>query len=65
MTSSLSPTALPSWLELPDPRRALQASDPELFDVIEKERGRQVAGIELIASENYVSSAVLAASFNI
>ena len=35
--------------------------DPELFAAIESERRRQSEGIELIASENYVSPAVLAA----
>ncbi|MGL4648938.1 MAG: serine hydroxymethyltransferase [Caldilineaceae bacterium] len=46
---------------MPDPRAALAASDPELYATIELERRRQADGIELIASENYVSSAVLAA----
>ncbi len=52
---------LAPWTELPDPRQALAASDPEIYEAIELERGRQFAGIELIASENYVSPAVLAA----
>ncbi|HRX05240.1 MAG TPA: hypothetical protein P5148_18975, partial [Anaerolineae bacterium] len=46
---------------LPDPRRDLHAQDPELFSAIEQEWLRQQTGIELIASENYVSPAVLAA----
>jgi len=46
---------------MPDPRAVLQAEDPELFEAIESERRRQRDGIELIASENYVSPAVLAA----
>lgn len=37
----------------------LSAADPDVFDVMEKERYRQVQGIELIASENYVCRAVL------
>ena len=52
---------LAPWVELPDPRQALAATDPVIYAAIEKERARQTAGIELIASENYVSPAVLAA----
>ena len=50
------------WTELDDPRSALQEQDPEIFAIIERERRRQIEGIELIASENYVSAAVLAAT---
>lgn len=39
----------------------LQQSDPEIYLLIEKEKARQKEGLELIASENYVSRAVLAA----
>lgn len=35
--------------------------DPELFDVMEKEAQRQEEHIELIASENYTSPAVMEA----
>jgi glycine hydroxymethyltransferase len=49
------------WVSMPDPRHALHAQDPELFAAIEAERRRQNEGIEMIASENYVSPAVLAA----
>lgn len=35
--------------------------DKAIFDIIEKERKRQTEGIELIASENYVSEQVMAA----
>lgn len=49
------------WTDLPDPRRILAESDPEVYQAIEAERRRQFEGIELIASENYVSPAVLAA----
>ncbi len=52
---------VPSWLDMPDPRRVLAESDPDLFAAIEGERRRQWLGLELIASENYVSPAVLAA----
>ncbi len=56
MSSPLLP-----WDEAPDPRAILKASDPEVFAAIEQERQRQQDHIELIASENYVSPAVLAA----
>jgi glycine hydroxymethyltransferase len=52
---------LASWDATPDPRHLLRLQDPELYAGIEAERGRQNEGIELIASENYVSPAVLAA----
>jgi glycine hydroxymethyltransferase len=39
----------------------LKKVDPEIHDVISNEYERQEKGIELIASENYVSKAVLAA----
>ena len=39
----------------------IKLSDPELFEVIMKEQGRQQSHIELIASENFVSNAVLEA----
>jgi glycine hydroxymethyltransferase len=42
-------------------RQDLQQFDPEIFNVIEHEAQRQEQHIELIASENYVSSAVLEA----
>jgi len=39
----------------------LAATDPQIADIIEKERLRQLNGLELIASENLVSRAVLEA----
>eukprot|EP00919_Chromeraceae_sp_WS-2016_P008149 GHVR01019297.1.p1 GENE.GHVR01019297.1~~GHVR01019297.1.p1 ORF type:complete len:444 (+),score=97.84 GHVR01019297.1:25-1356(+) len=36
----------------------LSCVDPEVFDLIKKEKHRQVMGIELIASENFTSRAV-------
>jgi glycine hydroxymethyltransferase len=53
-----NPTA---WDHAVDPRQVLHQQDPELYAAIEAERRRQQEGIELIASENYVSPAVLAA----
>lgn len=39
--------------------------DKEIFDIIEKERVRQEVGLELIASENYTSRAVMQAQGSI
>jgi len=43
----------------------LQESDPEVFAAVDRERQRQNNGLELIASENFVSSAVLEAMGNV
>jgi glycine hydroxymethyltransferase len=43
----------------PAPRASLRAADPEIAQVIEREVHRQADGLELIASENFVSPAVL------
>ncbi len=40
----------------------LRTSDPAVFDILNREVERQNDGIELIASENFVSQAVLAAN---
>jgi len=40
----------------------LERTDPEIYTAIENERRRQVEKIELIASENYTSAAVLEAT---
>ncbi|MGH9407957.1 MAG: serine hydroxymethyltransferase, partial [Vicinamibacterales bacterium] len=42
--------------------RALSDADPEIDDAIHKELHRQNSGLELIASENFVSRAVLQAA---
>ena len=39
----------------------LCAADPEIFEIMEKEKQRQFKGIELIASENFVCRAVMEA----
>ena len=52
---------IPAWTDTADPRVLLAEQDPEIYHAIELERNRQSSGIELIASENYVSAAVLAA----
>src|ERR671914_2585158 len=43
-------------------QRALKDADPEIADAIRNETRRQAEGLELIASENFVSSAVLEAA---
>jgi hypothetical protein len=50
-----------SFLPMPD----LEAADPEIADLIRREERRQFDGIELIASENYVSAAVQEAMANV
>ncbi|HEY5220860.1 MAG TPA: serine hydroxymethyltransferase [Candidatus Paceibacterota bacterium] len=40
---------------------AIQKEDPRVYEIIKREEQRQKEGIELIASENYVSTAVLTA----
>jgi glycine hydroxymethyltransferase len=42
--------------------RSLKAVDPEVFHAIAEEKSRQNLGLELIASENFVSRAVLEAT---
>jgi glycine hydroxymethyltransferase len=49
-----------SWDRCP-PGDALRAGDPDIAELIEKEILRQNDGLELIASENFVSPAVLEA----
>ena len=44
---------------LPMADKTLQECDPELFALVEKEKGRQYRGIELIASENFAYRAVM------
>lgn len=44
---------------------ALKNSDNEIFEIIECEKKRQKEGLEMIASENYVSEAVLEATGSI
>ena len=50
--ASFIPTSLPGNVSLED-------HDPELFDIIEREKQRQWSGLELIASENFTSKAVI------
>jgi glycine hydroxymethyltransferase len=50
----------PEWNRCP-PGEALLAQDPEIAELIEEEIERQNDGLELIASENFVSPAVMEA----
>lgn len=43
----------------------LAQQDPEIYKIIESEKARQAEGLEMIASENYVSEAVLEATGSI
>ncbi len=61
MTPNTPPSVTPLWDSTPDPRQELHRQDAALFDAIQTEYARQNSGIELIASENYVSRAVLGA----
>ena len=40
----------------------VKINDPEIFEIIKKEEGRQQSEIDLIASENYAPRAVLEAT---
>jgi glycine hydroxymethyltransferase len=40
-------------------QQTLEEHDPDLFDLIEREKHRQWSGLELIASENLTSKAVM------
>jgi hypothetical protein len=55
MTTSTTSPAGPRW-------RSLEDTDPEIARVIQQEVRRQNSGLELIASENFVSQAVLQAA---
>jgi glycine hydroxymethyltransferase len=48
--------------ETPSRWRTLAATDPEIHEAIRNEQHRQNTGLELIASENFVSQAVLQAA---
>lgn len=45
--------------------QSVEKMDPEIFNLINKERARQEDGLELIASENYTSPAVMQAQGSI
>src|SRR5436190_21369548 len=49
-------------IETPTRWRSLGESDPEIASAVRNERHRQNSGLELIASENFVSEAVLEAA---
>jgi glycine hydroxymethyltransferase len=56
MSKSVSSSTPNSWMSRP-----LRSVDPEIFQAIANEEMRQHDGLELIASENFVSEAVLEA----
>lgn len=41
--------------------KPLKEADPEVYELIKKEKSRQIRGLELIASENFASTAVMEA----
>ena len=45
----------------PEALRTLKAADPFVYELIQKEKLRQIKGIELIASENFTSMPVMEA----
>ena len=52
---------MPKTTETPSRWRRLAQTDPEIARVLDDERHRQNTGLELIASENFVSQAVMEA----
>ena len=48
-----------SQIPLPQHDLTLKESDPELFQMIQNEKNRQYECLELIASENFTSKAVM------
>jgi glycine hydroxymethyltransferase len=46
---------------LPKEDLSLQETDPEIYQLIQHEKNRQFSGLELIASENFTSKAVMEA----
>ncbi len=46
---------------LPVEDLSLSQTDPEIYNLIQSEKKRQIEGIELIASENFTSKAVMEA----
>src|SRR5579872_5676501 len=48
--------------DTPSRWRALAETDPDIANAVKNERHRQNSGLELIASENFVSQAVLQAA---
>jgi len=47
--------------DMPDIHNSLESTDPSIAQIVQKERQRQQEHIELIASENFTSPAVMAA----
>ena len=53
---------MPTRTDAPSRWRTLAETDPQIADTLRQERRRQNSGLELIASENFVSQAVLEAA---
>src|SRR5512141_200754 len=53
---------MPTTTDTPSRWRSLASTDPEISAAIRDEQHRQNSGLELIASENFVSQAVLEAA---
>ena len=58
LNHNLHQSEQPPPITLPG-QQSLEAHDPDLYDLIEKEKFRQWSGLELIASENFASNAVM------
>jgi len=56
------PAGSPPAANREEPMASLRETDPEIYDIIRKETERQAYKLELIASENFVSEAVLEAT---
>ncbi len=66
MSKVADPASSPSHqIQAPKPWQILESQDPEVFNWIEKELHRQKTGLEMIASENFASAAVVACMGNI
>lgn len=66
MSKVADPASSPSHqVQVAKPWQILEGEDPEVFGWIEKELHRQKTGLEMIASENFASPAVVACMGNI
>lgn len=45
--------------DFPRLKQHVSESDPELYEILKNEKQRQINGLELIASENFTSQAVM------
>ena len=47
--------------DFPRLRQPLEENDSEMYEILKKEKRRQIRGLELVASENFTSAAVMEA----